>query len=180
MVAVGAHTGTEPIDDTFIQQFIGEWVAAWNSHEPSRLTALMTPDCVIDDAAAPRQMRGHADMEEFVRGLWRAAPDMEFTGVAARVPGEAKGMAFWHGRATMTGRLDPPGFAPTNGRMDVDGFDYYEFRDGKVARLVTIQDMAEVGRQVLAVPAAGSLAERPVVWLQRLQAWRARRSAAKR
>ena len=170
-----AHSGTEPIDDAFIQQFVADWVAAWNSHDATRLTALMQPDCVVDDAASAKQIRSHAEMEEFARMLWRAAPDMEFTGVAARVPGEAKGMSFWHGRATMTGPMEPPGFAPTNGRFEADGFDYYEFRDGKLTRLVTVQDMAGIGRQMLAMPPPGSLAERPVVWLQRLQAWRARR-----
>lgn len=175
-----AHAGTDPIDDAFIQRFVADWAAAWNSHDPARLTALMTPDCRVDDSAWPRTMQGHPDMQEFVRTLWRAAPDMEFSAVAARIPGEPKGMSFWKGRATMTGPLDPPGFSPTNGRMEIDGFDYYEFRDGKVARLVTVQDMVAVGRQMAAMPSAGSWAERPLVWLQRLRARFMRRQGGKK
>ena len=38
----------------------------------------------------------------------------------------------WRGTGTFTGRMDPPGFAPTNGRIDFTGFDLHEYRDGRL------------------------------------------------
>jgi steroid delta-isomerase-like uncharacterized protein len=175
-MAAAAHTGAQPIDDAFLAEFIEGWSSAWNSRDPERVIAWMHPDCVYDDSAWPTTMRSHDDARAFFRAAWRAVPDLEFWSfIPARVPGEAKAMAHWQARGTMTGPLHPPGFAPTGGRIEFDGFDYYEFRDGKLARLNIVFDMVALGRQIRAMPPAGGLAERPVVWLQRLQARIARR-----
>ena len=44
--------------------------------------------------------------------------------------------------------LDPPGLAPTGKRMEFDGADFHEYRDGKVARLRIVFDMAAGMRQL--------------------------------
>ena len=53
----------------------------------------------------------------------------------------------WRGTGTFTGRMDPPGYAPTNGRIDFTGFDLHEYREGRLSRLVILFDNAEVGRR---------------------------------
>ena len=62
------------LDPAFAQDFAQKLIAAWNSHQPDQLLALMTDDVVYDDSSWPKQMHGHADVREFLESIWRAAP----------------------------------------------------------------------------------------------------------
>ena len=73
----------------------------------------------------------------------------------------------WRGWATHTGPLDPPGFAPTGRRWELDGADFHEYRDGRVCKLRTAINMLSVSRQLGLMPAAGSPAERALAMAQR-------------
>jgi steroid delta-isomerase-like uncharacterized protein len=154
-----------------MHDFMTRWEAAWNSHDPERVVAMMHPDCVYDDAGWHKTMRTHDDVREFLNHAWRAMPDLTFSVVAlARVPGESKAIAHWLARATVTGPIDPPGFAATNDRVEFYGCDFHEYRDGKLARLRIIFNMMDVGRQIGAVPQPGSKLERVTVIAHNLQA----------
>ena len=158
------------VDIGFVADFAERWLAAWNSHDPDTLLALMTEDIVYDDSAWPRTMRGHADVREFLTTTWRALPDLEFRladGPFIR-PGAPQAAFSWTGTGTFSGPLDPPGFAPTGATITMDGFDLHEYRDGKVCRLRIVFDMMDVGRQIGVVPKAGSRAEKAGAAAQRL------------
>jgi steroid delta-isomerase-like uncharacterized protein len=161
---------TAGIDLDFLADFTERWEAAWNSHQPDRVLELMTEDIVYDDPAWPRTMRGHGDVREFLESLWRGMPDLEFEMVEGPFPhqGEAKAAFYWKGTGTFTGPLDPPGFAPTGARIEIDGFDLQEYRDGRVCRLRIVTDMLEVSRQLGLMPAQGSRAEKAAAAAQRL------------
>jgi hypothetical protein len=73
-------------------------------------------------------------------------------------------------RGTMTGPLDPPGFAPTGRSMEVEGVDLWTMRDGRIARYRAFYDLNDLARQLAIAPPAGSRAERAMVRLQRMQA----------
>lgn len=165
-----AETHTEPgLDPAFAADFAERWQAAWNSHDPERLLALMTEDIVYDDAAWPRTMRGHGDVREFLSSAWRATPDLEFrlTEGPFVMPGEPKAAFYWTGTGTFTGPLDPPGFAPTGERIEFDGFDLHEYRDGRVSRLRIVFDMLDVSRQIGLMPKQGSRLEKAGAAAQR-------------
>ncbi len=153
----------------FVVEFAGRWEAAWNSHEADRLLELMTEDIVYDDSAWPRTMRGHADVREFVESAWRAMPDLEFHMVEGPflADGEPKAAFYWKGAGTFTGPLDPPGLAPTGSRIEFDGFDLQEYRDGRVCRLRIVFDMLDVSRQIGMVPRQGSRLEKAGAAAQR-------------
>ncbi|MGH2970153.1 MAG: ester cyclase, partial [Solirubrobacteraceae bacterium] len=146
------------------------WEAAWNSHQPPRLLALMTEDIAYDDSAWPRTMRGHADVREFLGSTWRALPDLEFQTVAGPFVehGAPRAALYWKGTGTFTGPLDPPGLAPTGARIEFEGFDLHEYRDGRVCRLRIVFDMMDVSRQIGMVPKQGSRLENAGAAAQRL------------
>ncbi len=78
--------------------------------------------------------------------------------------------------------MDPPGFAPTGRRWEVDGVDFQEYRDGRIAKLRVAFDLMTVSRQLGVMPATGSRAERAMAAAQRgvvraQQAYRRRRPA---
>src|SRR4051812_25127155 len=156
------------METSFVNDFVERWTAAWNSHEPEPLLALMTEDVVSDDPAAPAVMHGHADVRLFLEQTWRALPDLEFRladGPLLEPGGEAS--IHWGGTATFSGPLGPPGHAPHGARVEFDGFDLYESRDGRVCRLRTVYDMMDLARQLKLAPPVGSRFETVTAALQR-------------
>lgn len=165
-------TATQTVDTAWVEEFAERWAAAWNSHDPERLFELMTDDIVYDDSAWPETMRGKAAVREFLDYSWRAFPDMEFEAVgSAHVASDAPRAAFWwKGTATHSGPIDPPGIPATGKRVEFEGADFHEYRDGKVARLRIVFDMADVARQLGILPGPGSAGERALVLMERLKA----------
>jgi steroid delta-isomerase-like uncharacterized protein len=156
------ETRTEGVDAAWVADFAQEWLAAWNSHEPDRLLALMTDDIVYDDTAWPTTMHGHGDVRAFLDHAWRGMPDLRFEVRSGPYvhPDEPRASFWWNGSGTHTGPLDPPGLPPTGKRLAFDGADFHEYRDGKVARLRIVFDMGAVIRQLGLLPEAGSREEK--------------------
>jgi steroid delta-isomerase-like uncharacterized protein len=165
-------TGTETVSPEWVDQFAQRWAAAWNSHKPEQLLELMTEDIVYDDSAWPRTMRGHGDVHEFLDYAWRAFPDLTFEAVggALNASDGPRAAFWWRGEATHSGPLDPPGIPATGKHIRIEGADFHEYRDGKVARLQIVFDMADVARQIGVLPQPGSLGERGMVLLQQVKA----------
>jgi steroid delta-isomerase-like uncharacterized protein len=162
--------GTAEVDQAWVEDFAKRWEAAWNSHQPERVLELMTEDIVYDDSAWPTTMRSHDDVRAFLDWVWRAMPDLNFETVDGPflIPGQPKAAFYWKGTGTLTGPLDPPGFAPTGARLEFEGGDFQEYRDGRVARLRIVLDMMDVGRQMGLLPKAGSQVEKAGAAAQRL------------
>jgi steroid delta-isomerase-like uncharacterized protein len=168
----------------WIRAFVARWLEAWNSHQADRVLSLLTEDVEVRDDSWPRTMHGHADVREFLEALWRAVPDMTFELLDGPylIPGEPRSSFHWRGFGTFTGRMDPPGFAPTGRRWEVDGADFHEYRAGRVAKLRVAFDMMSLARQLGVLPATGSGGERAMAAAQRWTTWvrreyRRRRSA---
>jgi steroid delta-isomerase-like uncharacterized protein len=153
----------------WIRDFTPRWLDACNSHEVDGLLALMSEDIECRSDAWPKPMRGHADVREFLEAMWRAMPDMTFEllGGPYVIPGEPRAAIHWRGWATHTGPLEPPGFAPTGRRWELDGADFHEYRDDRVCKLRIAFNMLSVSRQLGLMPAAGGRAERALAMAQR-------------
>ena len=172
--AAGTRTPAEMASEAtpsieWIRDFTPRWLEAWNSHEPDRLLALMSEDIEYRDDSWPKTMRGHADVREFLEAIWRAMPDMTFELLSGPyvIPGEPRAAFHWRGWGTQTGPLEPPGFAPTGRRWELDGADFHEYRDGRVCKLRIAFDMLSASRQLGLMPAAGGRAERALAMAQR-------------
>jgi steroid delta-isomerase-like uncharacterized protein len=181
----GPETAEEALSIEWIGAFVERWLGAWNSHRADRVVSLMIEHVEVRDDSWPRTMHGHAEVREFLEALWRAVPDMTFELLDGPyvIPGEPRASFHWRGFGTFTGRMDPPGFAPTGRRWDVDGADFHEYRDGRIARLRVAFDMMALARQLGVMPATGSRGERAMAaaqrWTTRVQQqYRQRRSSA--
>ena len=164
-----APTAAE-LDQGWLGEFMARWGDAWNSHQPDRLLALMTEDIVYDDSAWPTTMRGHADVRAFLDSTWRAFPDLRFEAIDGPFiePGAPKASFWWRGTGTFTGPLEPPGLAPTGDRIEFEGADFHEYRDGRVCRLRILFDMMDVARQLGTLPKPGTRLETAMAAAQRL------------
>ena len=168
---------TQSFDVNQARELAHHWMEAWNRKDANALLALMTDDIAYDDPALPATVHGKEGVRAFTDTCWRAMPDMSFTepmGMFVAQEG-ARIVAPWHMSATFTGPLDPPGFAPTGDRIEVDGVDVWELRDGLVCRYWAYYDNMDIGRQIGLLPARESRGERASARLQRLMAGAKRR-----
>jgi steroid delta-isomerase-like uncharacterized protein len=159
--------------------FCARYMAAWNDHDPGAMDDLLTQDIVWEDPALAEPARGIRAVQDFMRAGWVAFPDLRFdeTDVPHRTSEGSQVAWRWRMRGTMTGVLDPPGFAPTGRSMEVEGVDLWEMRDGRIARYRAFYDLNDLARQLAIAPAPGSRGEKAMVALQRLQARMLRRRA---
>ena len=153
------------------------YMAAWNDHDPGAMADLLTDDIVWEDPALPGPARGIPAVQAFMRAGWVAFPDLRFDeSDAPHRTADGNEVAWrWRMRGTMTGPLDPPGFAPTGRSMAVEGVDLWTLRDMRIERYRAFYDTNDLVRQLAIAPAPGSGAEKVVVALQRLQARMLRR-----
>lgn len=163
----------EPIESgEWLHDFGERYLAAWNTHDASAVTACATEDVIWVDPALPEPARGRDELAEFVRAGCTAFPDLRFAenGPPAMTEDRLVAYAPWRMTGTNSGPIDPPGFAPTGKAVDLPGFDMWRFRDGLIWRYEAIYDFSLVARQLGLAPPPGGLAERSMVRLQRLQA----------
>jgi SnoaL-like domain len=145
--------------------------------DAARIAEVFTEDIVYDDDGRDAPACGHAELAEFFRSVWTAFPDFRLELVAG--PFVSAGSASFAVRgqmtATMTGPLDPPGLAPTNGAVSTAFGGFYEVEGTRVRNARVIMNTYELGIDMGASPPRGSAGERLVVLFQRLQALRLRR-----
>jgi steroid delta-isomerase-like uncharacterized protein len=166
-----AATGAA-LDEHYARDFAERWQRAWNSRVAEEVTSMCTEDVLWHDPLTEQAERGRAAVAEYLRGVWRTFPDLEFgwpEGPYASLDGERLAL-HWHATGTMLGPMEPPGFAPTGRRADLDGVDLLELREGLVCAYNGFFDARGVGQQVGVLPASGSRGERIAVALQRLGA----------
>ncbi|MCA9618220.1 MAG: ester cyclase [Myxococcales bacterium] len=162
------------------RDFLARFHGAVNAHDAEALARLCTEDVVWTDPAAPEQLRGRDAVLRFHRDvMFRALPDVHVTLVdGPYVADEDKIAVRLRITGTMTGPLDPPGFAPTGSAIHFETAEFSQLKDGRLARHTVVLDMLALARQIGAVPPAGGIAERVSMWLQHLAARRARHRSA--
>lgn len=154
---------------------------AWNTRDLSRFLELLTHDVEWYDPAMPHPpARGQAEVLAFADSVLHAFPDFRYEirdPVCVSADGERCAVP-WRITATHTATLAPPGYAPTNRRLAIEGLDQLDFRGGRVAQILTCFDVIAAAEQLLGVtlrPEPNTARQRAMVALQRMAAARARR-----
>src|SRR5215213_3439710 len=107
---------------------------------------------------------GQADATgpEGVRAYWAelfgASPDLRFDVDAMIAEGDRVAVQ-WSARGTFAGPGSYQGIEPTYARLDLEGLDLFEVRDGRIVREHAYTDGATFARQIGLLPPAGSTAE---------------------
>ena len=156
---------------------IDRGVAAWNERDPHAIVSQWSEDCIYESPVLPEgRVVGRDASKMAISVLLRAFPDFTLTEMDRWVSPDGLRVALlWRASGTFTGPLDPPGFAPTGGPVEVEGMTCTELRGGETAHFRHYFDVTGMGRQLAAVPPRGSTAERMVAFLQRRRASRLRR-----
>jgi predicted ester cyclase len=165
------------MDIHLAERFLARLHSAVNAHDSDGIAALCAHDVLWDDPAAPGPLQGRDAVRSFHRDvMFRAIPDVHVELVAGPyLAGDGTGIAArLRIRGTMTGPLDPPGFAPIDSPIEFETAEFSTLRDGLLSRQVVVLDMLDLARQIGAVPAAGGLGDRIGIWAQHVAAFRAR------
>jgi len=160
---------------------LARWYEAWNAHDVAAISALMTDDVSYEDPAAPSPlMHGREAVEHYLRSAFAGMPDLHLEKLEEWVTQGGDVIAsYFRFSATFSAEItspDLPPLAPTSGRLEMFGMDRSEIRDGRLARHQIFWDIAELSRQMGALPPRGSRAERVARRLQPLTARRLRRT----
>lgn len=170
---------TQRIDETFVRQFMEAWTKAWNANDVGQVASLCTEDIVVHDPAAPGGiLKGREEMSHYFAQVFKAfTPQWEWLSDPFLGLDGTRAAGWWRMSGTMTGRLDPPGFEPTNGQIQLEGIDIYAFRGDLLAEYTVIFDMLGLGRKIGAAPEPGTFGDRMGLWMQHRKAKTLRRSA---
>lgn len=165
------------LNERFLRDFIDRLSTAVNAHDSEAIADLCTENVIWVDPGAPGPLHGRKAVRDFHRDvLFRAIPDVRYRivdgpylsldGTKAAVRARFSG--------TMTGPMEPPGFAPTGHPVEFETAEFWEFEGEQLARETVMLDMLALARQIGAAPRPGSFAERITVVLQRMSARRSR------
>lgn len=104
---------------------LAEFASAWNAHDLERMMACMADDCEFLTAAGPechgQRHVGRDAVQQAFRDVLGSMPDAHWHGRQLVVDGDTA-FSLW----TLTGtRVDGT-------RVEVDGVDHFELRNGKV------------------------------------------------
>jgi steroid delta-isomerase-like uncharacterized protein len=175
-----------------VMGWANRWLEAWNTHDLDALTVLVTDDIVWEDPAMfGETVHGKDEFRAFTETFFRAFPDVHFDVVGRLyIATEGIGLAApWRMTATFSGELapwgtrfgaHPPAYAPTGRRVEIEGIDLWELRDGLLSRWTILYDLFDLARQVGLAPPAGGAMSRLMVRGQRLVAPILRRRANSR
>lgn len=178
-----SNTMTQTIDAQFARDFLSRLHEAANAHDAAQVAALCCEDIIWDDPAASAPLRGRDAVYRFHQEtMFRALPDVKIDmidGPYLALDGKSIS-ARLRISGTMTGPLEPPGFAPTGGPLVFETAEFSRFEGNLLSRHTVIVDMLGLARQIGAVPPTGGFAERVGLWGQHIAALLGRVGSNKR
>ena len=157
--------------------FAERWVGRWNAHDVDGILDLVAGDVSWQDPSLDGTAHGRAAARDYIANIFRAFPDIAWSmpHPLYLAPDANDGVIriaqYWTCHGTLSGTLDPPGFAPTGKPFELDGVDLWELNtgDGLLRRVVSHYDAMELARRIDLMPPRGGRAELALVRLQRVR-----------
>jgi steroid delta-isomerase-like uncharacterized protein len=103
-----------------------------------------------------------AGLRDYFGSLFAAFPDFAMRVVDMVAYGD-KAAVRWHATGTFSGPGKFEGLAPTGAAIELEGLDLLTVEDGLITANHAYTNAAEMGRQLGAMPPAGSLGERAML-----------------
>lgn len=134
---------------------------AFNDGDLARASALVTDDFELVDVSAGQTFRGREGCRQWLELFKTALPDAR-TEIVSLISDEARVASEHIGRGTHTGPFVTPAgtIPPTQRAVELRIGEFYELREGKIAKLRAYYDSATMMRQLGLLPPAGSGVEK--------------------
>ena len=125
------------------------WIAAWNSHDPDKLTAIFTADVMYEDVPFSAVNHGSAELRKFAASEFESVPDLRVELANSSIQGE-------HGSIEWTFSGTDAGIFKTGKQFSVRGVSIVTVKNGKISRNLDYYDVATLMKQVGLLPPEGS------------------------
>jgi steroid delta-isomerase-like uncharacterized protein len=143
-----------PVSAAFVRDFADRWLAAWNSHDTDTVLTLLHPDVCWDERVFwAHPLRGREAVRAYVDAIWRAMPGYEVAEIQLFTATD-------DGRALVLFRQrgGAPAALGADRRFEVQGCDIFlGFRDGLLSHYTAAFEIADMLRQLGALPPRGDL-----------------------
>jgi len=113
----------------------------------------------LDRLYGMADLRAPDDIKAWFGNLFRAFPDFRLEVTEMVAYGE-KAAVRWHATGTFTGPGRFEGITATGASVELEGLDMLTIKDGKIVENQAYTNGVEIGRQLGAMPPAGSLGEK--------------------
>jgi steroid delta-isomerase-like uncharacterized protein len=143
------------------EELMRAYLGAWNDRDAHAIASFFTDDAVYADHGAGATAHGHDGIRKHAARVHTGFPDLRFELVRA-----AHGDDFTAGewRSVMTHLGDFEGLRPTGRVVESSGVDVATVDgEGRIVRLDSYYDGAEIMRALGVLPARGSRVERALV-----------------
>lgn len=119
--------------------------AAWNAHDPDRVTSFFTEDVLYEDVAFGLKAHGHAELRKMAVDFFTGVPDFKLEVVRNTSMGN-------HGSVEWVFSGTDVGLFKTGKKFSVRGASVYELRGGRFSSNRDYYDSASIMRQVGILP----------------------------
>jgi len=164
------------MNETVIRSLVDDLICAWNARDLDRLIGYLDESVIWDD---PAMLYGPAigrqAVRKFSESILKAFPDFSYyirEPICIAASGE-RCIIPWEITATHTGYFDPPGFAPTNQVIRMQGVDVLQVANGKVTRIDTLFNVMSAAEQALRLKpfSKRGIKKMIILWSQRGRAY---------
>jgi steroid delta-isomerase-like uncharacterized protein len=131
-----------------LEQAIGRYNDAWNSHDLDAIMAMHAPDMVFANHTASESAEGD-EVRDHIGAIFETWPDIAFSTRRLYVR-EGLVVQEWTASATHSRKMQRGDIVaePTGRRVEWDGLDVIPFEDGLVKRKDVYSDSVSILRQV--------------------------------
>lgn len=164
-------TAVKPAGSAATRKHITSLFRAFNSHDATEVVSHFTDDVQWFAPMLDEPVVGREAAQREVEALFAAMPDLHFPLGDVEIFADANGakaIAHYTFSGTMTGSMNPPGFAPTGQRADIEGACVYEMREGLIAKHTVIFDGLRLAQDLGLLPGSGSILVKVLVGAQRV------------
>ena len=148
-------------DVNWADEFFAVWQRAWATGTEAVLEHV-TDDIEYWDVTLAEPLRGRDAFSTYVDGFFRAFSEIEWTMREPVIPAGDRVAEPWRCRCVHSGPLWI-GLPATGRRLDTQGTDIFEFREGKVCREHSFFDVTENLRQLGVMPGRDGPGERAML-----------------
>ncbi len=132
-----------------VKKMLMDYVAAWNSGDPEKVTSFLTNDCVFENLGGEDVHRGVEEIKAWASGVFASFPDFRLEIKSLFVAGDWVGVE-WIETGTHKGSM---GSSPPTGKsFSVPGASILELHHGKIKRETLYWDSATFLRQLGLMP----------------------------
>ena len=135
---------------TDVKKIMGDFLAAWNSHDVNKILSYFNDDGIFEDVATGIVKRGKEEISDYLNTMFVDTPDFKFEEKSVFGTGDWMGveaiLSGTHAHSSM------PGIPATGKKFSVRCAGIYQLSKGKISRKSVYMNMTTMLQQLGLMP----------------------------